>query len=307
VKNAKTEQRNSRSRGLDEKSTLDVLRILNREDARVAPAVRRELPNIARAVEAIVAAFRSGGRLIYIGAGSSGRIAILDAAECPPTFGTPPRMVQAIMAGGARALMGAAEGAEDSAAAGARDLKRAKVSRRDVVVGITASGNTPYVLGALKFARRHGAVTVGVTSNARSPLASEAQIMIAPDTGPEAIAGSTRLKAGTAQKMVLNLLSSASMVRIGRVYGNWMVHVALTNRKLRGRAARILEEAADLTPSEAEHALRHAGHDLPAAIVMAKTGADLRDAKSILTKTGGNVRQALLSLNRNRAKMTGQG
>ncbi len=307
MKNAKTEQRNSRSRGLDEKSTLQILRILNREDARVAFAIQRELPNIARAVEAIVTAFRSGGRLIYVGAGTSGRIAILDAAECPPTFGTPPRMVQAIMAGGTKALKGAAEGAEDSAAAGARDLKNTKVSQRDVVVGITASGNTPYVLGALKFARRHGAVTVGVTSNANSPLACEAHILIAPDTGPEAIAGSTRLKAGTAQKMVLNLLSTASMVRIGRVYENWMVHVALTNRKLQRRAARILEEAAGLKPSAAEHALRHAGHDLPAAIVMAKTGVDLRDAKSILARTGGNVRQALSAVKKHRGKTTGQG
>ena len=211
------------------------------------------------------------------------------------------------MAGGAKALKGAAEGAEDSAAAGARDLKSTKVSRRDVVVGITASGNTPYVLGALKFARRYGTVTIGVTSNARSPLAREAKILIAPDTGSEAIAGSTRLKAGTAQKMVLNLLSTASMVRIGRVYENWMVHVALTNRKLQHRAARILEEAADLNPSAAEHALRHAGHDLPAAIVMARTGVTLRDAKSILAKTGGNVRQALSAVKQYRGKTTGQG
>jgi N-acetylmuramic acid 6-phosphate etherase len=307
VKNAKTEQRNSRSRGFDKKSTLNILRILNREDARVARAIQRELPNIARAVEAIVDAFQSGGRLIYVGAGTSGRIAILDAAECPPTFGTPPRLVQAVMAGGKKAVMGAAEGAEDSASAGAHDLKRAKVSRHDVVVGITASGNTPYVLGALKFARRYGAVTVGVTSNAHSPLVREARIIIAPDTGPEAIAGSTRLKAGTAQKMVLNLLSTASMVRIGRVYENWMVHVALTNRKLQRRAARILEEAAGLKPSAAVHALRHAGNDLPSAIVMTKSGVTLREAKSILAKTGGNVRQAVAALKAQRGKTKGQG
>jgi N-acetylmuramic acid 6-phosphate etherase len=307
LRNAKTEQRNSRSRGFDKKSTLDILRILNREDARVAPAVRRELPNIARATEAIVAAFQSGGKVVYVGAGTSGRIAILDAAECPPTFGTPPQMVQAIMAGGPKALMGAAEGAEDSASAGARDLKRAKVSRRDVVVGITASGHTPYVLGALKFARRRGAVTVGVTSNANSPLIREVKITIAPDTGPEAIAGSTRLKAGTAQKMVLNLLSTASMARIGRVYENWMVHVALTNRKLQRRAARILEEAAGLKPSAAQHVLRHAGHDLPAAIVIARTGASLREAKRVLAKTRGNVRGAVAALKTHRRKTTGQG
>jgi N-acetylmuramic acid 6-phosphate etherase len=306
LKHLKTEQRNSRSRGLDGKSTLEILRVLNREDASVAAAIRRELPNIARAVKAIEKAFQTGGRLIYIGAGTSGRLGILDAAECPPTFGTRPQMVHAILAGGDRALQHSVDGAEDSAKQGARDLKRANVSRRDVVVGITASGNTPYVLGALKLARRRGAVTVGVTSNADSPLAREAQIAIAPDTGPEAIAGSTRLKAGTAQKMVLNLLSTASMVRIGRVYENWMVYVALTNQKLRRRAARILEEAAGLKPSAAEHALRHAGHDLPVAIVMAKTGGSVGAAKRLLAKTGGNVRQALASAKKRRGQTAGK-
>jgi N-acetylmuramic acid 6-phosphate etherase len=264
------------------------------------------LPNIARAVKAIEKAFQTGGRLIYIGAGTSGRLGILDAAECPPTFGTRPQMVHAILAGGARALQQSVDGAEDSVKLGARDLKRANVSRRDVVVGITASGNTPYVLGALKLARRRGAVTVGVTSNADSPLAREAQIAIAPDTGPEAIAGSTRLKAGTAQKMVLNLLSTASMVRTGRVYENWMVHVALTNQKLRRRAARILEEATGLRPTAAEHALRHAGHDLPVAIVTAKTGGSVGAAKRLLAKTGGNVRQALASAKKQRGQTAGK-
>lgn len=293
MKPAKTERRNPRSRGLDRKSTLEILRALNREDARVALAVRRELPQIARAVDAIVKAFQGGGRLFYVGAGTSGRLAVLDAAECPPTFGTPPAMVQAIIAGGPRALRRASEGAEDSAASGARDLRRAGVGRRDVVVGLSASGATPYVLGALEFARRRGALAVGVTSNPRSPLARHARIAIAPDTGPEAIAGSTRLKAGTAQKLVLNLLSTAAMVRLGRVYENWMVHVALTNRKLWRRGARILEEAAGASASAAEHALRRAGHDLPAALVMLKTGANVRDARRRLAQTGGNVRQAL--------------
>lgn len=290
---AKTEQRNPRSRGLDRKSTLEILRVLNREDARVALVVRRELPTIARAVDAIVEAFRRRGRLFYVGAGTSGRLAVLDAAECPPTFGTPPRMVQAIIAGGSRALRHASEGAEDSAANGARDLRRAGVGRRDVVVGLSASGATPYVLGALDFARRCGAVTVGVTSNPRSLLARRARIAIGPNTGPEAIAGSTRLKAGTAQKLVLNLLSTAAMVRYGRVYENWMVHVALTNRKLRRRGARILEEAVGVNASAAEHALRRAGHDLPAAILMLKTGATADDARRWLAATGGNVRDAL--------------
>lgn len=293
MKAARTEQRNPGSRGLDRKSTLEILRALNREDARVALAVRREMPKIARAVDAIVKSLQRGGRLIYIGAGTSGRLAVLDAAECPPTFGTPPRMVQAIIAGGERALRHAVEGAEDSAANGARDLRRARVSRRDVVVGISASGTTPYVLGALQFARRRGAITVGVTSNPRSPLARQARVAIAPDTGPEAIAGSTRLKAGTAQKLVLNLLSTAAMVRLGRVYENWMVYVALTNQKLRRRGTRILEEATGASASAAEHALRQAGHNLPAALVMLKSGASARDAARCLAAAGGNVRQAL--------------
>lgn len=293
MKPSRTEQRNPRSRGLDRKSTIEILRALNREDARVALGVRQELPKIARAVDAIVKSFRRGGTLFYVGAGTSGRLAVVDASECPPTFGTPPNMVRAIIAGGERALRHAVEGAEDSSTNGARDLRRARAARRDVVVGLSASGTTPYVLGALQFARQRGAVTVGVTSNPRSPLARRSQIAIAPDTGPEAIAGSTRLKAGTAQKMVLNLLSTAAMVRLGRVYENWMVHVVLTNQKLRRRGARILEEAFGVTSSAAQHALRQAEHSLPTAVVMLKTGASIHEARRRLTASHGNVRQAL--------------
>jgi N-acetylmuramic acid 6-phosphate etherase len=292
LKTAKTEQRNPYSRGLDRKSTLEILLILNHEDARVALAVRRELTKIARAVDSIVKAFGCGGRLIYVGAGTSGRLAVLDAAECPPTFGTRPGMVLAIIAGGAKALRGAVEGAEDSAPNGAKDLLAIRVSRNDVVVGIAASGSTPYVLGALKAAKQRGAATVGITSNPRSLLAREADIAIAPDTGPEAITGSTRLKAGTAQKMVLNLLSTAAMVRIGRVYENWMVHMALTNNKLRRRGARILKEAAGVSASRAEHALRQSGHNLPTALVMLKTGASAHNARRSLASQHGNVRNA---------------
>jgi len=288
-----TEQRNDRSRGLDQKSTLQILRVLNHEDARVATAVRRELPEIARAVDAIVAAFREGGRLFYIGAGTSGRLAVLDAAECPPTFGTPPKMVQALIAGGKRAVLQAVEGAEDSAANGARDLAKAGLTRRDAVVGIAASGTTPYVLGGLSFARKRGAATIGVTSNPRSPVAREARIAIAPETGPEAIAGSTRLKAGTAQKMVLNMLSTASMVRLGRVYENRMVYMVPTNEKLRKRGVWILEETAGVKASAAEHALRRTRHDLPLALVMLRTGSSLAQARKLLRQTKGNVRQAL--------------
>ncbi len=293
LKHSKTEQRNGHSRGLDQKSTLDILRILNREDAHVASAVRRELPKIARAVDAIVQAFRKGGRLFYLGAGTSGRLAVLDAAEIPPTFGTPPKMVQAIIAGGKRAMLHAVEGAEDSAANGARDLAKARLTRRDVVVGIAASGTTPYVLGGLRFARRSGSATIGLTSNPDSPLARQVQIAIVPKTGPEAIAGSTRLKAGTAQKMVLNMLSTASMVRLGRVYGNQMICVIATNEKLRRRSAWILEETAEVSASTAAHALRQTGHDLPLALVMLKTGSSAVEARQLLRKSGGNVRQAL--------------
>ncbi len=293
MRTARTEQRNLRSRGLDRKTTLAILRILNHEDASVASAVRAELGSIARAVDAIVEALRSGGRLIYVGAGTSGRLAVLDAAECPPTFGTPPRMVRALIAGGTRALRQAVEGAEDSSSQGGRDARWARISRRDAVVGLSASGTTPYVLGALVYARRQGAVTIGVTSNRNSPLAREPWVAIVPDTGPEVIAGSTRLKAGTAQKMILNLLSTTSMARLGRIYENWMIHVALTNRKLRRRGVRILEEASGASPAAAQRALRQSGHDLPTALVMLKTGTGPREARERLAQADGSIRKAL--------------
>jgi N-acetylmuramic acid 6-phosphate etherase len=307
LKLAGTEKTNPRSRGLDKKSTLEILRVLNREDQRVALAVEKQLPAIARAVDAIVKSFERGGKLFYVGAGTSGRLAVLDAAECPPTFGTAARMVQALIAGGARAVRGAVEGTEDSATNGARDLAEAALAKDDVVVGLAASGTTPYVLGALDFARRHGAVTIGVTSNPRSILARRAKIAIVPDTGPEAIAGSTRLKAGTAQKMVLNLLSTTAMVRLGRVYENWMVYVALANQKLRRRGARILEEAAGVSASVAARALRQTGHDLPAALVMLKSGTTARESKRLLANYEGNVRRALEASSPVRNRMRSRG
>ncbi|MGD0841871.1 MAG: N-acetylmuramic acid 6-phosphate etherase [Candidatus Acidiferrales bacterium] len=288
-----TERRNPRTRGLDLRTTVGVVRAMNSEDARVAPAVRRALPAIARAVDAIVEALRGGGRLFYVGAGTSGRLAALDAAECPPTFGTPRGVIQAVLAGGRRALTHASEGAEDSAALGARDLARRKISARDVVVGITASGTTPYVLGALEFAWRRRARTIGVTSNRGTPLARAAQVPIVVETGPEAVAGSTRLKAGTAQKMVLNLLSTASMVRLGRVYDNLMVGVALTNRKLRRRGLRILEEATGANASQAARALRQSGHDLRVALVMLKAGVSAGEARRRLNDAAGDLRRAM--------------
>jgi N-acetylmuramic acid 6-phosphate etherase len=288
-----TEQRNPRTRGLDLLSTLDLLRTMNREDHAVLPAVRRALPSIARAVDATAAALRKGGRLIYVGAGTSGRLAVLDAAELPPTFGIAPRMAQAVIAGGRRALTHAVEGAEDDAAAGARDLRARKISSRDVIVGLTASGATPYVRGALAYARRRGALTIGIACNARPLIARASRMLIVLDTGPEVLAGSTRLKAGTAQKLALNLLSTATMVRLGRVYDNWMIGVALRNSKLRRRAARILEEAAGVSVSRAQQALRLAGHDLPTALLMLKRGVNAGDARRRLEAADGNLRIAL--------------
>jgi N-acetylmuramic acid 6-phosphate etherase len=305
LKPALTEQQNPRTRGLDRKSTLEILRTLNREDSVVPGAVAKELRAIARAVDQIVHAFRQGGRLFYVGAGTSGRLGALDAAENPPTFGVSPRMIQAVVAGGTRALSRSVEGAEDSAVQGARDLSARRISRRDVVVGIAASGSTPYVLGALRLARRRGAFTIALTSNRRSPIARLARITIAPNTGPEAIAGSTRMKAGTAQKLVLNLLSTAAMVRLGHVYDNWMINVANTNRKLQRRALRILEEAAGVDLSTAEHALRQTGHDLRAALVSLKTGVSVREARRRLATAGGYVRSAIKAA-RKRQSRTGR-
>ncbi len=288
-----TEQRNPRSVGLDLKSTREIVRVLNREDARVSAAIARELPAIARAVDVIVSAIRGGGRLIYVGAGTSGRLAALDAAECPPTFGISPDLVQAVLAGGTKALTEAVEGAEDDEAQAKQDMAAIGVTAKDVVVGIAASGSTPYVLSALDYARSRGAATIGITSHPHAPIRSVAQITIAPNTGPEAIVGSTRLKAGTAQKLVLNMLSTAAMVRLGYVYDHWMVGVALTNRKLQRRALRILEQAAGANLSDAEHALGAAGHDLRTALVMLKRKVDAGEARRRLAGAGGDLRAAL--------------
>lgn len=287
-----TEQRNPRSRKLDQLGTRELLHIINREDSLVPAAVRRELAPIARAVELVVKAIEKGGRLIYAGAGTSGRLAALDAAECPPTFGVPPRLVRAIVAGGRRALTRAAEGAEDSPARGARDLAARKIGAHDVVIGVSASGTTPYVLGALQFARKRGAKVVLVTSNRNSPARRAAHIVIAPQTGPEVIAGSTRMKAGTAQKLILNMLSTAVMIRLGRVYNNWMVDLSMTNDKLRRRGLRILREATGAAAPEAKRALHQSG-SLRLALIMLKTGASALEARRRLQSVRGNLWQAL--------------
>jgi len=272
---------------------MQIVRMMNREDGKVAAAVGRALPAIARAVDAIVKAIRSGGRLIYVGAGSSGRMAVLDAAECPPTFGTSPALVQALIAGGRPAVTGAVEGAEDSAANAERDLRAKKLSRRDVVVGITASGTTPYVLSALQYARRRGAATVAITVNRNTPVARLAKILIATQVGPEVLTGSTRLKAGTAQKMVLNMLSTAAMARLGHVYENLMIDVKPSNHKVSDRIRRILAEASGKSVSASEHALRQAGHNMRLALVMLKQGVDALGAKKKLAAARGDLHEAL--------------
>jgi len=289
----RSEQRNAASRNLDRMTAQQIVRLMNREDKKVAAAVGRQLPAIARAVDAIVNGISNGGRLIYLGAGSSGRMAVLDAAECPPTFGTSPKLVQALIAGGSRAVTGAVEGAEDSVANGERDLRAKKPRRNDVVVGITASGTTPYVLAALKHARRNGATTVAITVNPRTPVARCAKILIATEVGPEVLTGSTRLKAGTAQKMVLNMLSTAAMARLGHVYENLMIDVKPSNQKVSYRILRILAEASGKSVSAAEHALRQAGHNLRVALVMLKLGVDAQSAKKQLANAKGDLRHAL--------------
>src|SRR5713226_3697677 len=289
----RTEQRNPASKYLDRMTAGEIVRLMNGEDRKVAVAVGREIAAIARAVDAIVSGIRKGGRLIYVGAGSSGRMGGLDAAECPPTFGTSPKLVQALIAGGRRAIPRAVEGAEDSERNGEQDLRAKRLTRKDVVVGIAASGTTPYVVGALKYALRRGAMTVAVTSNLRMPVGRVAKIVIAPKVGPEVLTGSTRLKAGTSQKMVLNMLSTAVMARLGHVYENLMIDMMLTNEKLAERALRILAEASGKRVSAAEHALRAGGHDLRVGLVMLKTGANAQEAKKRLKEVRGDLRKAL--------------
>lgn len=292
-RNATTERQNPRSRNIDQKSTREILQVINREDAQVARIVAREIPKIARAVDEIAVRIRKGGRLFYIGAGTSGRLGVLDASECPPTFGVPRTLVQGIIAGGKRALTESVEGAEDHEEQGARDLRARGMASGDVVVGLAASGSTPYALGALKYARKHGAYTIGLTMNRGSAISRLAHVTIAPETGPEVIAGSTRMKAGTAEKMVLNMLSTAVMIRLGHVYDNWMIKVAKTNKKLRERALRNLTNATGTQVLTAQHALRQAGDNLQVALIMLKAGLNARQARLRLAATHGNLRKAV--------------
>jgi N-acetylmuramic acid 6-phosphate etherase len=288
-----TELRNPASRNLDRMTALQIVRLMNREDRKVAAAVGRELPAIARAVDAIVARMQAGGRLIYVGAGSSGRIAVVDASECPPTFGTSPGLVRALIAGGKKAMTKPVEGAEDSRPNAVRDLKRLKLTAADSVVGIAASGSTPYVVAAVAFARKRKALTMGISSNRNSLLGKTAAIAITPQVGPEVLTGSTRLKAGTSQKMVLNMLSTAVMVRLGHGYDNLMIDLALTNQKLRHRVKRILMESSGKDVSAVEHALRQSAHNLRLALIMLKCGLTAQKAKRQLAAAKGDLRCAL--------------
>ena len=289
-----TEQPNPRSADLDRMSPLEIAQVMNAEDAAVAGAVAAELPRIAAAIEAIAARLRAGGRLIYAGAGTSGRLGALDALECPPTFGIAPDQVVACVAGGALAQdTVAAEEAEDDEEAGRADLARVGVGPGDAVVAITASGRTPYALGAAAQAREQGALTIGIACTVAPPLATLSDILIAPLVGPEVIAGSTRLKAGTVQKMVLNMLSTGAMVLLGKTYGNLMVDVRATNDKLRARAASIVVRATGLDREEAETLLAECGGEARVAIVAANAGISPEQARARLAAAGGQVRAAL--------------
>ncbi|HLK05586.1 MAG TPA: N-acetylmuramic acid 6-phosphate etherase [Candidatus Acidoferrum sp.] len=295
-----TEQRNPASKNFDRMSSLEMVRLMNREDQQVARAVQRELPAIARAVEEIVRRLRDGGRMIYVGAGTSGRLAILDASECPPTFGVSHELIQGMIAGGRKAITSAVEGAEDSVKNAVSDLRHKKLSKKDVVVGIAASATTPYVLGAVKYARKVGAMTIGVAANRIGPLKKHTDIFIGPEVGAEVLTGSTRLKAGTAQKMVLNMLSTATMVRMGHAYENLLIDMERTNRKLEERSVRILQEASGKSVSAAEHALRAAEHNLRVGLIMLKRGVNADEARKLLMRAEGNLRAALGEAGRRR-------
>ena len=288
-----TEQTNRASADLDLKSSFEIARVINAEDARVAAAVERALPQIARAIDLIARALQRGGRLIYVGAGTSGRIAALDAAECPPTFNTDPRTVQVVIAGGPTALGVAAEAKEDSRELGRREITKKKPSKNDVVVGVAASGRTPFTVAAVEHARRLGAKTISVTCNRNSRLEKTADLAIVTEVGPEIISGSSRMKAGTAQKMVLNMLSTGAMTRLGYVYGNLMVNVHLKNEKLVQRGVSLLQRAAGVGREAAQQALKSAENSVPVALVMLHAQVGRADAQRALKSVGGHVRRAI--------------
>ncbi|MGA3012086.1 MAG: N-acetylmuramic acid 6-phosphate etherase [Terracidiphilus sp.] len=288
-----TESQNEASQGFDTKSALDIARIINHEDAKVAAAVKKAIPEIAQVIDQVARCMREGGRLIYIGAGSSGRIAALDASECPPSYSTAPGQVQYIMAGGPKALASAVEVNEDSEELGQRDIARRRPTRKDIVVGVSASGRTPYVVAAVAYARARGAHAAAVTCNQGTPLAAAAEIVIVADVGPEVISGATRMKAGSAQKMILNMITTGAMTRLGYVYENLMVNVHMQNSKLVERGIRILMCACKIDRESAVQTIKSAGRSVPVALVMLKAKVDKPEAVRRLAKSDGNVRLAI--------------
>ena len=288
-----TEQRNPNSMHVDSLSALEIVQLMNKEDKQVPLAIEKCLPQIAQAVECIVAAFQQGGRLVYIGAGTSGRLGVLDASECPPTFGVSPEMVKGIIAGGERALRHPIEGAEDSKTQAVVDLQTIQFSSKDVLVGIAASGRTPYVIGALEYAKSLGSVTVSIASNPNSAMANIVDIAIDTVVGPEVLTGSSRLKSGTAQKLVLNMLTTASMILMGKCYQNLMVDVQASNEKLKARAIRIVMQATDCDKALAEETLKQADQNAKLAIMMILSGLDRSQAEALLEKHQGKLQLTL--------------
>ncbi len=292
-----TESRNDRSKQIDVLDTMGILKLINEEDQKVALAVQEKLPDIKVAVEYVSQSIMKGGRLIYVGAGTSGRLGVLDAVECPPTFSTPPGLVQGLIAGGEKAFIRAVEGAEDREDLGEQDLKEILLTDKDTVIGIAASGRTPYVIGALKYARETGAKAVALSCNKDAQISKVADQAIEVVVGPEILTGSTRMKAGTAQKMVLNMISTTAMIRLGKVYENFMVDVHISNYKLKKRAIGIVQTITGISEKEAEELLQSAGNEVKTAIVMHISNLDYSEAKQLLEQTKGHVREAI-ALNR---------
>ncbi len=288
-----TEKRNPKTMDIDSKATIEILRLINEEDRTVADAIASKIPDIARAVECYVESLKSGGRIFYVGAGTSGRLGIIDAAECPPTFSSPPELIQGLIAGGPEAVFRAKEGAEDHASQGAKAIADIGVSERDVVVGLAASGRTPWVVGALRKAKEIGARTVTIDCTTKSEIADLGEISVSVHVGPEVITGSTRMKAATAQKMILNMLSTTAMIRLGKVYGNLMVDLQPWSEKLRSRSKSILKTVAGVSDEEAEGLLAQSRWNVKVALVMAKTGKNKKEAEDLLSAGDGFVRRAI--------------
>jgi N-acetylmuramic acid 6-phosphate etherase len=288
-----TENSNPTSVGFDTKSALEIARIINHEDAKISGAVKRALPEIAIVIDIVARSLRDGGRLIYVGAGSSGRIAALDASECPPSYSTLPSQIQYIMAGGPKALASASDVNEDSPELGQRDIARRRPTRKDIVIGLSASGSTPYVVGAVEYARARGAMTAAITCNQNTPLSQVADTTVVVEVGPEVVSGSTRMKAGTAQKMVTNMITTGAMTRLGYVYDNLMVNVHMKNAKLVERGIRVLMKVCGIDRDTAIRTIKSAGKSIPIAVVMLKAGVDKMEAVRRLSKSDGNVRLAI--------------